>query len=402
MRSLILFDDDNWKGLLPLTYTKPICELRVGILTIREKWEKRLNLTASFITQDFLSEKYPIRIEDDNIIINSTFVPSDPLVDQIKNLKPNEALLDGDELIAARLNKQQLELLIDDQPIEELVGRDIKEKDIEVTQVIRPYDLISLNELEIQRDFDLITSGRKSAVIPESNRVINFDQIFVEEGAEIQFAILNAQEGPIYIGADSKIMEGTTIRGPFAMGNNSVVKMGTRIYGATTLGPYCKAGGEIKNSILSGYSSKGHDGFLGDSVLGEWCNLGADTNTSNLKNNYDHVKVWNYVSEKFEKSGLQFCGLIMGDHSKCGINTMFNTGTVVGVSANIYGSGYPRNFIPSYAWGGARGFMTYQIKKSLDTAVRVKSRRNQELSEMDKKILMHVFYYSAKWRSWET
>ena len=402
MRSLILFDDDNWKGLLPLTYTKPICELRVGILTIREKWEKRLNLIASFITQDFLSEKYPIVIDDDNIIINSTILPSDDLVSLIRKLNPNEALLDGDELIAARLNKSQLQLLTDDQPIDELIGKDVKEQIGQVDQIIRPYDLFTHNAEEIKKDFSIITKGRTSQTLSETNRVLNLDQVFIEEGASIEFAILNASNGPIYIGKNTKVMEGAIIRGPFAMNDYSQVNMGAKIYEGTTLGPHCKVGGEVKSSILSGYCSKGHDGFLGDSVIGEWCNLGADTNSSNLKNNYDQVKVWNYTTEGFQKSGLQFCGLIMGDHSKCGINTMFNTGTVVGVSANIYGSGYPRNFVPSFAWGGKKGFMTYQIKKSLDTAGRAMSRRNIKLTEIDKKILMHIFYYSARWRTWES
>lgn len=401
MRSLILFDDDNWQGLLPLTYTKPICELRIGILTIREKWEKRLGLKASFITQDFLSEKYPIVIGDDNIIINSTILPNDDLVQLINNLEPNEALIEDDELIAARLNKDQLQSLTEDQPIEELNGKDVKKYGDIVNQIIRPYDLFSNNGDEIIKDYDLITSGRTSITLSDTNRVLNFDQVFIEDGAEIEFAILNASSGPIYIGKNCKVMEGAIIRGPFAMSDHSRVKMGAKIYEATTLGPHCKVGGEVKNSILTGYSSKGHEGYLGNSVLGEWCNLGADTNTSNLKNNYDRIKVWNYASDNFQKSGLQFCGLIMGDHTKCGINTMFNTGTVIGVSANIYGSGYPRNFVPSYAWGGARGFMTYQTKKAIDTARRVMARRGKNLSEIDKKILMHIFYYSARWRNWE-
>lgn len=398
MQSLILFDDDNWQGLLPLTFTKPICELRVGILSIREKWERRLKLNASFITQDFLSEKYPLKIDEDNLIINSTILPTDKLISLVKKLEHDEALLAGDELLAARLSSEQLLKLTEDQPIDELKGKDVQDVEGLYTQIIRPYDLFTYNGQEIRSDFELITAGRKSKLISNSNRVLNFDQIFIEEGASVELSILNAENGPIYIGTNATVMEGSIIRGPFAMCENSVVKMGAKIYEDTTLGPYAKAGGEINNSILSSFSNKGHDGYLGNSILGEWCNLGADTNASNLKNNYDDVKVWNYNAERFEKSGLQFCGLIMGDHSKCGINTMFNTGTVVGVSANIFGSGFPRNFVPSFSWGGASGFTTYLTKKAFEVAKVVMSRRHVEFTEQDAKILEHVFEESKKWR----
>ena len=205
--------------------------------------------------------------------------------------------------------------------------------------------------------------------------------------------------GPIYIGKDSEIMEGSLVRGPFALGENSILKMGAKVYGATTIGPYCKVGGEINNSVLFGYSNKGHEGFLGNSVLGEWCNIGADSNTSNLKNNYAEVKLWNYENERFINTGLQFCGLMMGDHSKCGINTMFNTGTVIGVSANIFGAGFPRNFIPSFSWGGAAGFSTYHMNKVIEVAKVVMKRRALDLSELDKNILQHVFETTSKFRT---
>ena len=401
MRSLILFDDDNWQGLLPLTFTKPICELRVGILTIREKWEKYLGLKASYITQDFLSEKYPINISEDNIIVNSTILPTTKLEELINNLNPNEAILAGDELLAARLSDAQLSKLNDDQPTDDLKGQDISEEEGLFRQIVRPYDLFAFNEGEIEKDFQLITKGRKSQVISDTNRVVNFDNIFVEEGASVEFSILNAAEGPIYIGKDAIIMEGSMIRGSFALCDNAIVKMGARIYGKTTVGPYSKVAGEVNNSILTAFSNKGHEGYLGNSVLGEWCNIGADTSISNLKNNYDEIKLWSYNSERFEKSGHQFCGLIMGDHSKCGINTMFNTGTVIGVSSNIYGSGFPRNYIPSFAWGGASGFTSYKIEKFLETAERVMSRRKISLTQQDINILKHIFYYTAKWRVWE-
>lgn len=399
--NIILFDDDNWEGLLPLTFTKPICELRVGILTIREKWEKHLNAKGSFITQDFLSEKYPINIEKENLIINSTVLPTDKLLKLIKQLGNNEAILEGDELLAARLTKEQFDNLIDDNGITELEGIDVSNDIDVIRRVVRPYHLFEYNDAEISSDFELLTKGKKSLPISETNTVINPERVFIEEGASVECAILNASTGPIYVGKNAIVMEGTAVRGPLAMCEGAVLKMGSKIYGATTIGPYSKVGGEVNNSILTGYSNKGHEGFLGNSVIGEWCNLGADTNTSNLKNNYDEVKLWSYEDQRFLKTGLQFCGLIMGDHSKTGINTMFNTGTVVGVNANIFGSGYPRNYVPSYAWGGAQGFKTYLLKKSLETAEKVMARRGKSLDKVDKGILEHIFLNTSKYRIWE-
>lgn len=399
--NIILFDDDNWEGLLPLTFTRPICELRVGILTIREKWEKHLDANGSFITQDFLSEKYPIHIADDNIIINSTVLPTPKLLKLIKQLGTNEAILEGDELLAARLTRDQFDSLIDDKGITELEGIDVSNDTDLIRRVLRPNDLFTHNDVELRNDFALLTNGRQSARISDTNTVIEPLQIFLEEGASVECAILNASTGPIYVGKDATIMEGSIVRGALAMCEGAVLKLGTKIYGASTIGPFSKVGGEINNSILTGYSNKGHEGFLGNSVLGEWCNLGADTNTSNLKNNYDEVKLWSYEDQRFKKTGLQFCGLIMGDHSKTGINTMFNTGTVVGVNANIFGSGYPRNYIPSYAWGGASGFKTYLINKSLETAEKVMARRNVPLTDQDKTILEHIFLNTSKYRIWE-
>jgi UDP-N-acetylglucosamine diphosphorylase/glucosamine-1-phosphate N-acetyltransferase len=268
-----------------------------------------------------------------------------------------------------------------------------------VLQIKNTWDLFSFNDIALKSDFELITEGRISQPIPEGVRYINKENIFIEEGAEILFSVLNASNGPIYIGKDALVMEGSLIRGPFALGERSVVKMGAKIYGATTIGPFCTVGGEINNSILSGYSNKGHDGFLGNSVLGEWCNIGADTNNSNLKNNYSEVRLWNYETENFAKTGLQFCGLIMGDHSKCGINTMFNTGTVIGVSANIYGSNFPRNFIPSFSWGGAAGFSTYQMDKVTETATLVMKRREVEFDSKEQRILEHIFEITKKYRN---
>ncbi|MBK8669613.1 MAG: GlmU family protein [Saprospiraceae bacterium] len=400
-QNIILFGDDHWFHLLPLTFTRPICELRVGILTIREKWEMHLQGHASFITQDYLSEKYPIHIESDNILINSTFLPDAQLVNFVKQLKKNEALLFGQELIAARLSENQFdELSHDDQALKNLKGIDISsQKDLQISRVTRPHHIFAINGTELERDFELLTAGRQSAPISDTNTVYGKYPIFIEEGATMECCIINTNSGPVYLGKKVLIMEGSMIRGGFAACEGAVVKMGAKIYGPTTLGPFSRLGGEVNNCVLQANSNKGHDGYLGNSVIGEWCNLGADTNTSNLKNNYLPVKTWSYVEETFVDTGLQFCGLIMGDHSKAGINTMFNTGTIVGVAANIFGDGFPRTFIPSFSWGGASGFTTHQLKKAIETAEIVMARRDQIMTEEDKKILEHIFLNTAASRN---
>jgi len=311
MRNVILFDDDNWNGLLPISFTRPVCEIRVGILTIREKWEKVLDARCSYITQDFLSEKYAIQIADDNIIINSTILPTAKLKSLINSLEANEAILMEDELIAARLDRKQFDKLIEDDNIDEIKGMDISEEEDVVQRILRPHDIFSLNHTELINDYNLITKGRKSQSLHESNMLIGDpNQLFIEEGAEIFGSTLNTTKGPIYIGRDAEIMEGSNVRGGLAMCHNSVLKMGAKIYGATTLGPYTKVGGEVGNVVFLGYANKGHDGYLGNAVIGEWCNLGADTNSSNLKNNYAEVRTWSYVSNRFEPTGLQFCGYL--------------------------------------------------------------------------------------------
>ena len=397
--NIILFDNDARERLLPLTYTRPVCELRVGILTIREKWERHLDGEASYITQDYLSDKYDIKIAELNYIINGSVLPSDELAAIVKGLRINQALLYNEELIAAKLDKTQFEYLMDKDEAEEMEGFDLQ--DIPFLKINDLHDIFSLNDAAMRDDFKLLTKGRESQPIPESNRVVAPENIFLEEGASVECSILNASTGPIYIGKNAQIMEGCAIRGGFAMCENSILKMGAKIYGATTLGPWCKVGGEVNNSVLLANSNKGHEGFLGNSVLGEWCNIGADTNNSNLKNNYAEVKLWNYATERFEPTGKQFCGLVLGDHTKCGINTMFNTGTVVGVSANIYGGGFPRNFVPSFAWGGAAGMTTYRTAKAFETAERVMERRGKELTPEERLILLRVFEDSAKFRRWE-
>ena len=387
----ILFDGDRRNSLLPFTYTRPVADIRLGILTIREKWEKQLGFTTTTITEEYLEEKYPMVEMDENVLINASFIPSKNLVNCIKKLTDHQAIFQGEELIAFFTTQTQ-----------EQVDFDTYHKiefDEDLLQIKNTWDLFSLNEQAIQSDFELITEGKKSQPIPYGVQAIQKEHIFIEEGATVLFSSLNASKGPIYIGKGAEIMEGCSVRGPFAMCEHSVLKMGTKIYGATTLGPYSKVGGEVSNSVLFGYSNKGHDGFLGNSVIGEWCNLGADTNTSNLKNNYAQVKLWNYQENKFTDTGLQFCGLMMGDHSKCGINTMFNTGTVVGVSANVFGAGFPRNFIPSFSWGGPSGFKTYQLKKVFEVAKVVMKRRSLNFSEQDQRILEFIFEETSSKRN---
>ncbi len=386
----ILFDGPFRSQLLPFTYTRPVADIRIGVLTIREKWEKYLRTTTTTITEDYLSEKYPMVELESNILINSSYTPTPELVALIRNLKSNEAIFNEDQVVAFYSEDYQEDI--------DLNTFDIIEYNGPVLTIEAVWDIFSKNGEAIIQDFQLLTKGKLSQTISNTNNIIAPENIFVEEGAKLEFVTLNASDGPIYIGANAEIMEGSIIRGPLALCNNAKIKLGTKIYGPTTIGPYCKVGGEINNSVLFGYSNKGHEGFLGNSVLGEWCNLGADTNNSNLKNNYTEVRIWNYETESFSKTGLQFCGLMMGDHSKCGINTMFNTGTVVGVNANIFGSGFPRNFIPSYSWGGSSGLTTYLTKKAFEVASVVMKRRGIEFSVKDKAILEHVFELTKKYR----
>lgn len=386
----ILFDGPARNNLLPFTFTRPVADIRIGILTIREKWEAYLDSTTTTVTEDYLSDKYPMVEMDENVMINASYLPTLELVEMVKNLKENQAIFKGEDVIAFFTKDNQEE--VDFETYEAL---EYHEDSIKIEHT---WDIFSKNGDALQEDFNLLTEGRKSKPIPPTNNVIDPENIFIEEGAKLEFVTLNASTGPIFIGKNAEIMEGSIIRGPFALCEGGVVKLGTKIYGPTTVGPYSKIGGEVSNSVLFAYSNKGHDGFLGNSVLGEWCNLGADTNTSNLKNNYEEVKLWDYQSESFAKTGLQFCGLMMGDHSKAGINTMFNTGTVVGVSANIFGSGFPRNFVPSFSWGGSSGFTTYLTKKAFEVAKKVMDRRHVEFTEQDKAILEHVFEETKKFR----
>ncbi|KQO32980.1 glucose-1-phosphate thymidylyltransferase [Flavobacterium sp. Leaf82] len=386
----ILFDGPVRNALLPFTFTRPVADILIGIMTIRQKWEARLGSTITTITEDYLSTKFPMVEMEENVMINAAYLPNDTLAELVSDLKENQAIFKGDDVIAFFTTENQEEVDFD---VYEIIQYNEGTLTVEHT-----WDIFSKNDAAIREDFIYLTEDRKSQPIPKSVNVIAPENIFIEEGAKLEYVTLNASAGPIYIGKNSEIMEGTVIRGPFALCENAQVKLNAKVYGATTVGPGSRIGGEVKNSILFANSNKGHDGFLGDSVLGEWCNIGADSNNSNLKNNYEEVKLWSYKTEGFAKTGLQFCGLMMGDHSKCGINTMFNTGTVVGVSANIFGSGFPRNFVPSFSWGGAAGFTTYVTKKAFETAKLVMGRRNIDFDDTESAILEHIFEETKKWR----
>ena len=381
----ILFDDQVVrKNLLPLTFTRPVADIRFGILTMREKWELALDVSTSSLTEGYLSVKFPVVKKDDNILINSSINPSEALIKEIHNLKTDQALVGNTKVIAMRLSLESLENM------DSVESQEVKLQ-TESVCINNVWDLFSKLDETIAIDFETITKGRKSQKLSDTNRVIGEHPIFIEEGAVVEFSTLNTSNGPIYIGKDAEVMENSSVRGPFALGEHAVLKMGAIVYGPTSIGPYSKIGGEVSNSMILGYSSKGHAGFLGNSVLGEWCNLGADTNTSNLKNTYDLVRIWNYNQESFVSTGLQFCGLIMGDHSKSSINTMFNTGTVVGVNVNIFGTGFPRQFVPSYSWGGPSGYKKYNFKKSIEVAKRVYARRDLEFTQVDEDILKVVY-----------
>jgi UDP-N-acetylglucosamine diphosphorylase/glucosamine-1-phosphate N-acetyltransferase len=391
--NIVQFDDPTIrKDLLPFTFTRPVGDIRVGILTLADKWKKLAGAEVSFFTEPYLSNKYPAKITSDNFFINGAAIADVGFLEKVKQLKAGEGLVGGETLLAVRADALAMP-----------PGANIKTTAYtEATLIDKPWKIFQLNGAQIRSDYKLLTAGRKSADVNDVHtRVYHAENIFVEEGVTIRAAILNAESGPIYLDKNSQIHDGAMIRGPFYLGEGSHVNMGAKVRGDTTVGPQSKIGGEVSNVVIFGYSNKAHDGFLGNSVIGEWCNFGADSNTSNLKNNFENVKVWSYASKRFVDTGLMFCGLLMGDHSKCGINTMFNTGTVVGVSANIFGDGFPRTFIPSFSWGGASGYMTFKIDKAFETARKAMERRNIVLSDIDKDILNEVYRQTAEFRSWE-
>ncbi len=390
----ILFGAKARNHLLPFTFLRPLADIRVGILTIREKWEAWLGKETSTLTEPYLAKKYPMIKEADNVLINASVMPDAILLEEIADLKHNQTLVAGETLIAHRvpdndIGNMETELLEDVEP---------KHTSSQINKLFNLWDIIVLNERQILSDYELITKGRKSQPIPGHVQVINPDHVFVEEGARLDLAMINASKGPVYIGKDVHIMDGAIIKGPAGIGEGSTVRMGAKIYGGSAIGPQCKVGGEMEASVIFGYSNKAHDGFLGHSVIGEWCNIGADTNTSNLKINYDQIRLWDYVEESFVPTGQTFCGTFMGDHTKCGINTMFNTGTVVGISSQVFGAGFMRNFIPSFSWGSVSGLSVVDFGKAIDVARRMHERRNKEFTEADMQILRHVYEHTLGYR----
>lgn len=372
----ILFDDPEIRrALLPLTFTRPVAGIRIGALTIAEKWEKYLNAKISFLTESYLSKKFLLVSSSESIHINGAVCPTSELVVEIKKLQTGSALIQDEIIIAYRGATYSNYISFER----------------ELTIVRRPWDIFVQNGKQIREDVELLRKEKKFIPVDDrANVVYNKENIFIEEGAKVRGAILNAENGPIYIGKNAQVNEGAIIRGAFALCEEATVMMGGKMRGDITIGPFSKAGGEISNSVIFDYTNKSHDGFLGNSVLGDWCNLGAGTSTSNLKNNYSEIRLYSYKEESFINTGRQFCGLIMGDHSKSSINSMFNSGTVVGVSSNIFGAGFPSKFISSFKWGGAAGFATYDPGKAIETAQRVAERRGMALSE-DIAILQAVY-----------
>ena len=396
--NLILFDEPEIRqNLLPFTFTRPVSEIRVGILTLAEKWAHFAKQPVSYLTEPYLQTKFSAKTTQANVYVNGAVFPDALLAAEIAALTPGEALMREGRLVALHAGADffgSSQHVYDHEPA---TRRELSEPHVILQNV---WEIFVFNGAQIRADFKLLTHGRQSQPVNDKHTIVYGEEnIFIEEGVKIRAAVLNAESGPIYLGKNSEIQEGSLIKGPFALCEGSTVNMGAKMRGDNTVGPHCKVGGEISNSVIFAHSNKGHDGFLGNSVIGEWCNLGADTNTSNLKNNYADVKLWNHAKGGFKNTGLQFCGLMMGDHSKCGINTMFNTGTVTGVSANIFGSGFPRNFIPSFAWGGASGFETYQLRKVFEVAEKVMARRNKAFDQVEKDILTHVFEETAASRN---
>lgn len=399
--NIILFDDKHIRpSLLPLTFTRPVAEVRVGILTIAEKWQKYTGQPVSYLTQPYLQKKYPCCAElTGNIYVNGAVCPNPELLKAIHQLKPGKALFFNEALLAYHADQQIFENLTAFYNFDNALPKTFTG---EATIIQEVWHIFTRNGQQLKADFALITKGRTSQPVTDPHTVVYApEQVFLETGVKLRAAVLNAESGPIYLGKDCEVQEGAVIRGAFALGEGSMLNMGARMRGDITIGPFCKVGGEISNSVIFGYSNKSHDGFLGNSVLGEWINLGADTNTSNMKNNYADVKLWNYAKGGMKDTGLPFCGAIMGDHTKCGINTMLNTGTVTGVCANVFGAGYPRNFIPSFTWGSTPSLETYHLPKFFESAARAMARRHRVLDEVEKGILSNVYEQTKQFRTWE-
>ena len=386
----ILYDGAVREQLLPFTFTRPVADIRIGILTIREKWEKQLRVTTTTLTEEYLEAKYPMLEMDENIFIDASYIPTNEFVSKVKELQKNQAIIYGEEIIAFYSTVDQEEVDFDSYDLIELSDT--------LICLENKWDIFQQNKYALEQDYKLLTEDEFSQEIPEFVQAVNPENIFIEEGAVLNPCILNASDGPIYIGKNAVVLDGCIIRGPFSLGDGAVLKMGAKIYGPTTIGPKCKVGGEVKNVVFFGNSNKGHEGYLGNSVIGEWCNFGADTNSSNLKNTYNSIKIWDYISEEQEDTAQQFLGLLMGDHSKTGINTMFNTGTVVGVNANVFGAGFPDKFVPSFSWGISEK-LEFKIDKALEVAKNVMALVGEELAPVDQEILEHVFELTKKYRN---
>lgn len=390
MSNIIFFDGNSRAHLLPLTFSRPVAGLRIGILTIGEKWERHLGMPASFLTQDYLAEQFPLKVAEHNLLIDGDVLPTPEIVALVLNLSLGSAYTSGGELIAACLDRAAVEALARDEDFGDVTAYELDDQPL--LRVQRPADLFDLNDAVIREDFALLTAGRTSAELSATNTVIGpRENLFVEQGVRAEACVFNVEDGPVYLGKDCVLLEGSLLRSPLVIGECSVVKMGAKIYGGTTLGPSVKVGGEINNVVFQGNANKGHDGYLGNAFVGEWCNIGADTNASNLRNDYAEVEVWSYPEGRFVRTGMQFHGLIMADHSKVGINTMFNTGTVVGFSCNVFGQGFPPTFIPSFSWGGAGGLQTYRMDKALATAERMMARRGVAMTLGVKGVFAAVF-----------
>lgn len=368
-------DNDKHLNFAPLTLTRPVVKLRFGMLTMEETWLNMLSkeqVNKSYKTESYLQTLYPSDSSFDYLIAGNC-KPGTTLVNEILSLTTNQSLYHKGEWVCTKGTKND---------------NRVDSKCEETIMVNEIWELFQQNEAAAKIDFDLLTKNKRSQAISASNQVIAQENIFIAPGAKIECAILNGSTGPIYIDKDAEVMEGAIIRGPFYLGEHSTVKMGAKIYGATTIGPECKVGGEISNCILQGYSNKGHDGFIGNSVIGEWCNLGADTNSSNLKNNYGKLKIYSYRSKSLAQTENIFCGVMMGDHSKTGINTMLNTATVIGVSANVFGGDFPPKYIPSFSWGLNDQF---KFDKAIEVATNMMKRRNIILSPADIDLLKHLY-----------
>ena len=381
---VVFSDAQYWEDFLPLTFTRPVAEMRCGILTFSERWQKILDSTEiSWFTEMYLQGKFREPEKKESLFLVPNFLPTETVIQQIKGLKQGEALVYEDELVAAKINMDGFSL----HQIEKMT--DIKE---DLIFFKKPTDLFTFNKEAIDFDFELLTKGKVSQELSATNGFLGSEEdLFIEEGAEIEFSTLNTKTGKIYIGKNTEVMEGCNLRGPIALCEGSKFNLGAKIYGATTVGPHSKVGGEVNNIIIFGYSNKGHDGFVGNSVIGEWCNMGADTNSSNLKNNYGNVKLWSYRTKEFQDTGLQFAGVIMGDHSKTAINTQLNTGTVIGVASNIFKEGFPPNLIENFSWGGFKDDERFKLDKAYEVAGKVMVRRKVAFTDEDKAIFKHVF-----------